>query len=165
MTESLITCFKVGQRVRAANVGTRESQTKAPQRYTDGSLIEAMANVDKFVEDPDDKRVLKDAKGIGTERTRSDIIEDLVEREFLVRKGKQIFSMPEGRELAKQTSPQLTNPATTAKWEMAFSLIESGRVTLEQFMQRQVQQVHAIVEHAKSAQFSLLVNRRKKVRK
>ena len=43
MTESLITCFKVGQRVRAANVGTRESQTKAPQRYTDGSLIEAMA--------------------------------------------------------------------------------------------------------------------------
>lgn len=156
MTASLITSLQVGQRVRAAEAFLRESQTKPPPRFTDGSLIEAMTNVDKFVDDPNDKRVLKDAKGIGTERTRNVIIDTLVRRDFLSRKGKQIISTPEGRELVKQLSPQLTNPATTAKWEMAFSLIEEGRATLEQFMQRQERFVAGLVEEAKNAQFDKL---------
>jgi len=173
MSESLITSFRVGQRVRAADAGIRESQTKAPSRFTDGSLIEAMTNVGKFVDDPNDKRVLKDAKGIGTERTRASIIQKLLAPRFshgqelppfLLREGKFLISTPEGRELVKCVSTILSDPATTAKWEMALAMIEEGKVTLEQFMQRQERFVAGLVEEAKSEEFKLLAGKRKERR-
>lgn len=147
--------YSTGQRLNAASAFLKEAKTKPPSRFTDGTLIDAMTNVHKFISDPRDKQVLKDAKGIGTERTRNAIIETLIKgRGFLVRKGKQIISTPEGRELIQLLPDQLVDPATTAKWEMAFGMIEDGKATLPQFMGRQEKFVTALVDAAKTATFA-----------
>ncbi|MBU2818537.1 DNA topoisomerase 3, partial [Acidithiobacillus ferrooxidans] len=81
--------------VTAADVQAK--QTKPPARFTDGTLIEAMSNIHKFVEDPEAKKKLKETSGIGTEATRAAILETLLKRGFIERKGKQVISTQAGR--------------------------------------------------------------------
>lgn len=147
--------YSSGQTLRAADAFIRNAKTRPPARFTDGTLIDAMTNVHKFISDPRDKQVLKEAKGIGTERTRNNIIEGLIKsRGFIARKGQKLISTPAGRELVAALPDQLTNPATTAKWEMAFSLIEEGKATLAQFMGRQEAFVTQLIEQAKNTTFA-----------
>lgn len=153
-TAAFTSRYSAGQQCFAASAFVKEAKTRPPARFTDGTLIAAMTEIHKFISDPRDKQVLKDAKGIGTERTRNNILENLIKsRGFLVRKGKQIISTPEGRELIALLPEQLVNPATTAKWEMAFGLIEEGKATLAQFMGRQETFVTQLIDLAKNATF------------
>jgi DNA topoisomerase-3 len=151
--------YAVGQELKAADAFIKDAKTQPPARFTDGTLIDAMTNIHKFITDPRDKQVLKDAKGIGTERTRNNILEGLIKsRGFISRKGQKLISTPEGRELIAALPEQLVNPATTAKWEMAFGLIEEGKATLAQFMTRQETFVAQLVEQAKNTSFASSVD-------
>lgn len=147
--------YQVGQSVSAIKVGIREAVTKPPENYTDGMLIDAMTNIHKFVTDPKDRQVLKEAKGLGTERTRDAIIETLVKRGFLERRKKRLFATPFYRAVLEKLAPSLKDPVMTAKWEMALGMIESGGATLDQFMGKQVSYVKQIVEEAKGVVFDI----------
>ena len=147
--------YQVGQSVAAAKVNIRQAVTKPPENYTDGMLIEAMTNIHKFVTDPKDKQVLKEAKGLGTERTRDAIIETLVRRGFLERRKKRLYATPFYRAVLDGLTASLKDPVMTAKWEMALGMIEDGSVTLDQFMGKQAAYVRQIVEEAKSVVFNV----------
>ena len=112
-------------------------QTRPPGRFTDGTLIEAMSNIHKFVEDPEAKKRLKETSGIGTEATRAGILETLVAREYIVRKGKQILSTEKGRSLVgflEATLPDLVDPVTTARWEDSLSEVAEGSRSMDDFV-------------------------------
>ena len=112
-------------------------QTRPAGRFTDGTLIEAMSNIHKFVEDPEAKKRLKETSGIGTEATRASILETLVDREYIVRKGKQILSTDKGRSLVgflEATLPDLVDPVTTARWEDALSEVLEGSRSMDDFV-------------------------------
>ena len=135
--------------VTAADVQAK--QTKPPSRFTDGTLIEAMSNIHKFVEDPEAKAKLKETSGIGTEATRANILETLLKRGFIERKGKQVVSTLAGRALIKALPDVLTNPVTTAQWEDVLAGIAEGRVPADLFEQKQRDFVTKLVGVAKQA--------------
>ncbi|MBU2860300.1 DNA topoisomerase 3 [Acidithiobacillus ferrooxidans] len=135
--------------VTAADVQAK--QTKPPARFTDGTLIEAMSNIHKFVEDPQAKAKLKETSGIGTEATRASILETLLKRGFIERKGKQVVSTQAGRAVIKALPDVLTNPATTAQWEDVLGGIADGKVPAEKFEAAQRDFVTKLVGVAKQS--------------
>ncbi|WP_417794912.1 DNA topoisomerase [Terasakiella pusilla] len=96
-------------------------KTKPPKRFSEGTLIDAMQNAWKFVEDKDLQSRLKEAKGIGTPATRASIISGLKLQKFLMQKGKNIVPSEAGLTLfktLKAAAPELVDPGVTALWEM-----------------------------------------------
>jgi DNA topoisomerase-3 len=116
-----------------------EKRTQAPPRYHEGTLIDAMQNAWRFVEEPIQRERLKEAKGIGTPATRATIIEGLKRQGLLTRSGKWIVPTPAGLELHALlggAAPILVDPGTTAMWELKLDGIlqrasDVGRVVEE----------------------------------
>lgn len=126
--------YEVGQKLRGGVARMREAETKPPKRYTEGTLISAMTSVHRFVTNEADRKILRDTKGIGTERTRGEIIETLKKRNYLSRgKGGDLIPTDLGIALIQNLPRELSDPVTTAKWEMALGLIEQGKMTRQQF--------------------------------
>ena len=69
--------LKKGDEVAIAGSSIREGSTKPPDRYTDKTLLDAMANAGKFVSSAEQRAILREAEGIGTSATRSDILKKL----------------------------------------------------------------------------------------
>lgn len=126
-----------GDAVQGKGGQAQAKQTKPPARFTDGSLIEAMSNVHKFIEDPAAKAKLKETSGLGTEATRAATIETLLKRGYIEKKGKQLVSTPKGRALVafmeKNGLSELTDPATTARWEDHLGNMAEGKLDPKRF--------------------------------
>jgi DNA topoisomerase-3 len=146
--------MKQGQSVLCQDSKCLEKKTTPPPRFTEGTLIKAMTNVHTLVSDPEQKKKLKEKKGIGQEATRTHILENLFKRTLLNRQGKQIISSPAGRALVHVLPKKITDPALTAVWEDALDKIAEGKLTSESFKQKQNQWVVQLVADAKIAQIS-----------
>jgi DNA topoisomerase-3 len=106
-------------------------RTQPPPRYSEGTLVEAMQNAWRFVDDPALRERLKEAKGIGTPATRAEIIKGLKRQNLLAADGKFVVPTTAGLqifELLRAAAPSLVDPGTTAAWEMQLDDIVSGRV-------------------------------------
>jgi DNA topoisomerase-3 len=143
--------LKNGQVLTVQDSDVQAKQTTPPPRFTDGSLIEAMSNIHKVVEDEAAKAKLKETSGLGTEATRASIIETLLCRGFLERKGKQVLSTQTGRALVRALPKDLTDPVLTARWEDALSSVSDGRLSLQQFEDAQRKFVARMIDAAKVA--------------
>ena len=126
-----------GQTVHCAEIQLQKKKTTPPARFTEGTLIEAMANVHRFVADADAKAQLKEARGIGTEATRAKVLETLKERKYLAVEKKTLVSTPLGREVIGLTPQELKDPITTAEWEARLEAIADGREGLDAFLKEQ----------------------------
>lgn len=124
--------------VNCTDVNIIKKKTTPPSRFSEGTLIEAMANVHRFVSDAGAKSVLKENEGLGTEATRASVLETLKERRFILPSGKSLISTPLGQALIDMTPDTLKNPVTTAQWEQRLEQIARGESTFEAFMQEQV---------------------------
>jgi DNA topoisomerase-3 len=134
-----------GDAVTCRGVETLKKKTSPPPRFTEGTLIEAMANVHRFVTDADAKAVLKENEGIGTEATRAGILETLKSRGYLAVDKKALVSTPLGRDLIELTPEPLKDPATTAQWESKLEAIAKGNCTLDSFMADQARVLPALL--------------------
>src|SRR5471032_457032 len=107
-----------------------DKETRPPPRYNEGTLIEAMQNAWRFVEDEVLRDRLKEAKGIGTPATRAEIIGGLKRQEFLVAQGKNIVPTETGLKLfgvLKQADPALVDPGVTAQLECLLDDVVVGK--------------------------------------
>ena len=126
-----------GDAVTCRTVESVKKKTSPPSRFSEGTLIEAMANVHRFVGDAEAKATLRETRGIGTEATRAKVLETLKERGYLALDKKSIVSTPLGREIIDLTPPALKDPITTAEWESRLEAIAQGRETLDAFLAEQ----------------------------
>ena len=104
-------------------------RTQPPPRYNEGTLVDAMQNAWRFVEDPALRERLKEAKGIGTPATRAAIIKGLKRQNLLAADGKVVLPTPAGLqlfELLRGAAPALVDPGTTALWEMRLDEVVTG---------------------------------------
>ena len=132
--------------VKAEAVASDARRTKPPSYFTDGTLIEALKNIHKFVPDAESKRILKENMGIATEATRAPMIKSLKEdKGFLVPKGKFLVSSPLARSLVDILDPKLKDPAITAFWEAQLERISIGEMQGERFLAALVKEVEANV--------------------
>ncbi len=115
----------------------KQTQTKAPPRFTEGTLITAMVNIHRFVTDPQHKKLLRDGDGIGTEATRASIISELKKRGYLEIKGKSIISTSLGQSIIDALPEIVKNPVLTALFERMLKGIESRQIQLDAFIKKQ----------------------------
>lgn len=130
--------LRVGDTVHGERGEVREKRTKPPARFTDGTLIDAMANIHKFVEDQEARAKLKETAGLGTEATRANILETLFKRDYVKRDGKKFISTEKGRSLVlflEKHLPALVDPVITAQWEGHLDRIADGKLDPERFSQ------------------------------
>src|SRR5258707_11092050 len=105
-------------------------ETRPPPRYNEGTLIEAMQNAWRFVDDEALRERLKEAKGIGTPATRAEIIGGLKKQGFLIAQGKHIVPTETGLSLfgiLKQADPALVDPGVTAQLECLLDDVVVGK--------------------------------------
>ncbi len=119
----------------AAKVAVKEGMTTPPKPYTEGQLIAMMKTCGKFAEDAEDSEILKEVEGLGTEATRSSIIETIKRHEYIQIK-KNIVSVTEkGRILCQAIEGNLlSSPSMTAKWESYLKKIGRGEGSPEVFL-------------------------------
>ncbi len=107
-----------------------DKETRPPPSYKEGTLIEAMQNAWRFVEDKALRDRLKEAKGIGTPATRAEIIAGLKKQGFLTAQGKNIVPTDRGLALfkvLKHADPALVDPGVTAELECLLDDVVTGK--------------------------------------
>ncbi len=110
-----------GEQATLSRPRAQTKKTQSPQRYSEGTLIDAMQNAWRFIKDEPLRDRLKEAKGIGTPATRASIITGLKRQGFLKSQGKHVVPTSAGLqlfELLRTAVPALVDPGTTAVWEM-----------------------------------------------
>lgn len=136
----------------------QEKKTKPPQAYTEGTLIQAMKNVGRQVDDAELSKVLKETQGIGTEATRANIIEGLFKRKLLERNGKKktLSVTDKGRVLLSALPVAIKSPAITARWESGLEQIAAGTTSFDFFMESQAKWLTELLQNAKSGKFTIV---------
>jgi DNA topoisomerase-3 len=107
-----------------------DKETRPPPRYNEGTLIEAMQNAWRFVDDEVLRERLKEAKGIGTPATRAEIIGGLKKQNFLIAQGKHIVPTEPGLllfDVLQQADPALVDPGVTAQLECLLDDVVVGK--------------------------------------
>ena len=80
----LLPPLRDGEAAQLQDPKVEDKETRPPPRYNEGTLIEAMQNAWRFVDDEVLRERLKEAKGIGTPATRAEIIGGLKKQGFLM---------------------------------------------------------------------------------
>ena len=136
-------------------VDLKALKTLPPKPYTQGELIKAMKTVAKFVTDPRLKQKLRDTTGIGTEATRANIINGLIGRGYLVKKGRAVRASDAAFTLIDAVPSAIADPGTTAVWEQALDMIEAGQMALDTFIEKQSVWLGQLVQQYRGATLSL----------
>ena len=117
-----------------ALISTKEGKTTPPSLYTEGTLITAMKNCGKELEDIE-KEIMKEVEGIGTEATRANVLETLKRQKYIEVAKNIITVTPKGIILCKAVDGTLlSSPEMTAKWETYLKKINSGEGTQKAFL-------------------------------
>ena len=112
-----------------------EHKTKPKPLYTEATLLSAMENAGKEVENAESKKAMAEC-GIGTPATRANIIETLILRDYIRRDKKAIIPTEKGLavyEIVKDK--KIANAEMTGSWELALAAIEAGKMPSDKFSQ------------------------------
>ena len=124
-----------GEVLSLVNADITEHKTKPKPLYTEATLLSAMENAGKEVEDAESKKAMAEC-GIGTPATRANIIETLILRDYICREKKSIIPTEKGLavyEIVKDK--KIANAEMTGSWELALAAIEAGKMPSERFSQ------------------------------
>jgi DNA topoisomerase-3 len=132
--------------VTCTAVEKSEHETKPPARFNEATLLSAMENSDKLVEDDELAEAMKE-RGLGTPATRAAIIEKLIKEKYVVRDGKDLAPTGKAFELLALLEAMkielLASPEMTGEWEYKLNQILRGEFTREKFMK----EIRAITRH------------------
>ena len=113
---------------------TKKGETQPPKYYTEGTLLTAMKNVGRTLDDEDNKDILKETEGIGTEATRASIIENLKSKDYIT-KGKNLMVTEKGLALCEVIKDDpISNAKMTATWEQYLKQINRKTGTQKAFL-------------------------------
>ena len=122
-----------GMTLELAGVDLKEGKTSPPKRFTEDLLLSAMESASS-----DEFPAGVERKGIGTPATRAAIIEKLVQKGFIERRGdkkmKYLCSTDKGNALVTVVPEQIQSPSMTADWEEKLLKIEHGEYDSDVFM-------------------------------
>ncbi len=132
--------LKKGQKLQVQNYETKEAETSPPTRYNSGSIILAMENAGKLIEDEELREQIKGA-GIGTSATRGGIIEKLEKIKYIdINKKTQIITPTNKGEIiydiVNNSMPDMLNPKLTASWEKGLDMVAKKEIKSEVFMEK-----------------------------
>ena len=132
--------LKKGSKIYLMNTALKEGETSPPKRYTSGTMILAMENAGKLIEDESLREQIK-GSGIGTSATRAGILTKLEKNEYihLDKKNQQLSPSLLGEKIVQilwNSIPSLLNPTLTASWEKGLSYVEEGKIEEKEYMDK-----------------------------
>lgn len=130
--------LRKGQKVNINSLEMKEGETSPPKRFTTGSIIIAMENAGKLIEDEELREHIKGA-GIGTSATRAEILKKLINIDYVKSNNKTQTLTPTELgemiyEVINASIPSLLNPKLTASWEKGLKLVHEKSIQPEEFM-------------------------------
>lgn len=144
-TTNSLPSFTKGERFRIEEKALSVDKTSPPECFTEGTIVEAMEGVHKYVTNPEIKKKLRETDGIGTQATRADIIETLLQAGYIERQKKvQLHATPFGIAYIRSLPAPVTDPGLTALWERALTDVSEGKQQGAQF----IKQIEAWLDNA-----------------
>ena len=132
--------LKKGQELNVSELMIKEAETTPPTRYNSGSLILAMENAGKLIEDETLREQIKGA-GIGTSATRGEIIKKLEKIKHIEINSKTQIVTPTKKgeaiyDVVDKSMPDMLNPKLTASWEKGLEMVAKKEIDPNEFMQK-----------------------------
>ena len=139
-SENALSSIKKGESLRIKGFEIKEGETSPPKRYTSGSMILAMENAGKLIEDEELREQIK-GSGIGTSATRAEILKKLFNIKYLRlnEKTQVIYPTMFGEmvnDVVAASIRSLLNPELTASWEKGLSYVAEGSISSDEYMQK-----------------------------
>ena len=151
--DSTLVAVELNESVLAQEIKVTAHQTRPPARFNEATLLSAMENAGKLVEDGELREAMS-AKGLGTPATRASVIEGLVYENYLQRVGRELHPTAKAFSLITLLRglkvPELTSPELTGDWEFKLRQIEQGKLERNSFMEEIATMTRHMVEQAKN---------------
>ena len=130
--------LKKNEKIDVINFETKDSETAPPSRYNSGSIILAMENAGKLIEDEELREQIKGA-GIGTSATRAEIMKKLEKIKYIEINTKTQIITPTNKgeiiyDVVYSSMPDMLNPKLTASWEKGLEMVANKEINSEEFM-------------------------------
>ncbi len=130
--------LKKGEEIEVINYETKTSETSPPSRYNSGSMILAMENAGKLIEEEELREQIKGA-GIGTSATRAEIMKKLERIGYIAINSKTQIITPTDKgekiyDVVFMSMPDMLNPKLTASWEKGLEMVSSKQIKPDEFM-------------------------------
>ena len=132
--------LKKGQEIETKNYEIKDAETSPPSRYNSGSIILAMENAGKLIEEEELREQIKGA-GIGTSATRGEIIKKLEKIQYIQINSKTQIVTPTVKgeaiyDVVYQAMPDILNPKLTASWEKGLDMVAKKEIEPQVFMDK-----------------------------
>ncbi len=139
--------LKKGQEVEIKNFELKEAETSPPTRYNSGSMILAMENAGKLIEEEELREQIKGA-GIGTSATRAEIIKKLEKIKYIEINTKTQIITPTLKgetiyDIVYKSMPDMLNPKLTASWEKGLDMVAKREIEPNVFMEKLEKYIHS----------------------
>ena len=139
--------LKKGQEIDVKKYEIKDAETSPPTRYNSGSIILAMENAGKLIEEEELREQIKGA-GIGTSATRAEIIKKLEKIKYIdinsktqiitpTKKGENIY------DIVNMSMPDMLNPKLTASWEKGLDMVAKKEIKPDEFMVKLDKYIHS----------------------
>ncbi|WP_317366948.1 DNA topoisomerase III [uncultured Tyzzerella sp.] len=158
--EIILPNVEIGKEVFNEKSNILTKKTTPPKPYNEATLLSAMENAGRFIENEELKENLKES-GLGTPATRASIIERLIKVGYVQRKGKSLIPTQKGVKLIEIVPKELKSPETTGKWEKGLSSISKGSMQPKMFMDSIGRYVNFIVDYAKKSNDNIIFDEKK----
>lgn len=145
--------FKAGETYSPGALTVSQGKTSPPPRFTEGSLVTAMENPVRYMQNKDSVLVktLGETGGLGTVATRADIIEKLFNSFLMEKRGNEIYITSKGRQLLSLVPQDLKSPKLTAQWELKLKSIALGKESAGTFMTEINKYTISLIQEIKNA--------------
>ena len=139
--------LKKGQEIAINNFEIKEAETSPPTRYNSGSIILAMENAGKLIEEEELREQIKGA-GIGTSATRAEIIKKLEKIKYIDINTKTQIITPTNKgeiiyDIVYKSMPDMLNPKLTASWEKGLDMVAKKEIEPDVFMDKLEKYIHS----------------------
>ena len=139
--------LKKGQTMEVQSFELKEAETTPPSRYNSGSMILAMENAGKLIEDEELREQIKGA-GIGTSATRAEIIKKLEKIHYIEINNKTQIVTPTNKgeiiyDVVNLSMPDMLNPKLTASWEKGLEMVANKEIEPNIFMNKLEKYIHS----------------------
>ena len=130
--------LKKGQEIETKKYEIKDAETSPPSRYNSGSIILAMENAGKLIEEEELREQIKGA-GIGTSATRGEIIKKLERIKYIDINSKTQIVTPTKKgeviyDVVNYAMPDMLNPKLTASWEKGLDMVAKKEIKSDEFM-------------------------------
>lgn len=138
-----------GESFEAENLKISDCETQPPKPFTEATLLKAMENIDRRIEDKELGEFVKE-RGLGTPATRAEAIERIINVGYVERVKKTLRSTDKGRKIIDILPDEVKNIELTAEMEQQLAAIQRGEISADVIVAQTIDKVKRVIEGEKT---------------